>query len=56
MGAASLFSYYGSQRKCEQKAAHDKADKIVSAASRRLLPTKQKGGDLTARDGAGNRS
>lgn len=56
MGAASLFSYYGSQRKREQKAAHDKADKIISAASRRLLPTKQKGGDLTARDGAGNRS
>lgn len=56
MGEASLFSYYGSQCKREQKAAHDKADKIVSAASRRLLPTKQKGGDLTARDGAGNRS
>ena len=56
MGEASLFSYYGSQRKREQKAAHDKSDIISSAASRRLLPTKQKGGDLTARDGARNRS
>lgn len=52
MGEASLFGDYGSQRKREQKAAHDKADKVIFATSRCLLPAKQKGGDLTARGGS----